>query len=48
MRSAFASSDPRIDVWAMTISPALSAKMTMKNSGRLPTVAWRTPVVAGP
>ena len=35
-RSAFASSDPRIDVCATTISPALSAKMTMKSSGQVP------------
>ena len=48
MRSAFASSEPRIEVCATTISPARRAKTTMKSSGRLPSVDCRTPVVAGP
>ena len=47
-RSAFANSEPRIDVWATTISPAASEKRTMKSSGRLPSVDWSTPVTAGP
>ncbi len=46
--SAFANSEPRIDVWATTISPAESANRTTKSSGRLPSVDWRTPVTAGP
>ena len=46
--SAFANSEPRIDVWATTISPAASEKRTMKSSGRLPSVDWSTPVTAGP
>jgi hypothetical protein len=46
--SAFANSEPRIDVWAMTVSPAESAKQTMNSSGRLPSVDCRTPVTAGP
>ena len=46
--SAFANSEPRIDVCATTISPAESAKSTMKSSGRLPSVDWSTPVTAGP
>ena len=46
--SAFASSEPTSDVCATTISPAESAKMTMKNSGRLPSVDWRKPVTPGP
>ena len=45
---AFAKSDPRIDVWATTISPAASEKSTMKSSGRFPSVDWSTPVTAGP
>ena len=45
---AFANSEPRIDVWATTISPADSANSTMKSSGRLPSVDWRAPVTAGP
>ena len=36
--SAFANSEPRIEVCATTISPAASAKSTMKSSGRLPSV----------
>ena len=47
-RSAFASNDPRIEVCATTISPARSAKITMKSSGRLPSVDCSTPVTAGP
>ena len=46
--SALAKSEPRIDVWATTTSPAERAKRTMKSSGRLPSVDWRTPVTAGP
>ena len=46
--SAFANNEPRIDVWATTISPAASEKSTMKSSGRLPSVDWSTPVTAGP
>ena len=37
-----------MDVCATTISPARSAKMTMKSSGRFPSVDWSTPVMAGP
>ena len=37
-----------IDVCATTISPAESAKTTMKNSGRFPSVDCSTPVTAGP
>ena len=40
---AFANSEPRIDVWATTISPAESANSTMKSSGRLPSVDWSAP-----
>ena len=47
-RSAFARSEPRIEVCATTISPARSAKITMNSSGRFPSVDWSTPVVAGP
>ena len=47
-RSALARSEPRIDVCATTISPARSAKTTMKSSGRFPRVDCSTPVVAGP
>ena len=32
--SAFANSEPRIEAWATTISPAASEKRTMKSSGR--------------
>ena len=46
--SALANSDPMIEVCATTVSPADSAKITMKNSGRLPRVDCRTPVTAGP
>ena len=46
--SAFARSEPRIEVCATTISPARSAKTTMKSSGRFPSVDCSTPVVAGP
>ena len=46
--SAFAKIEPMIEVCATTISPADSANMTMKNSGRFPSVDWRTPVTAGP
>ena len=46
--SAFARSEPRIDVCATTTSPARRAKMTMKSSGRFPSVDWSTPVIAGP
>ena len=44
----FANRLPRIEVCATTVSPARSAKTTMKNSGRLPSVDWSTPVTAGP
>ena len=47
-KRAFASSEPRIDVCATTISPARSAKTTMKSSGRFPSVDCSTPVIAGP
>ena len=46
--SAFAKIEPMIEVWATTISPAESAKTTMKNSGRFPSVDCSTPVAAGP
>ena len=46
--SALASSEPMIDVWATTVWPARSAKMTMNSSGRLPSVDCSTPVIAGP
>ena len=46
--SALAKSEPRIDVCATTTSPAERAKRTMKSSGRLPSVDWRTPVTAWP
>ena len=46
--SAFANSEPRIDVCATTTSPAASAKRTTKSSGRLPSVDCSTPVSAGP
>ena len=45
---ALANSEPRIEVCATTISPAESAKSTMKSSGRLPSVDWSAPVTAGP
>ncbi len=47
-RSAFAKIEPRIVVCATTSSPARIEKRTMKSSGRLPSVDWRTPVRAGP
>ena len=46
--SALTRIEPRIAVCATTSSPALSAKITTKNSGRLPSVACRSPVDAGP
>ena len=46
--SALAKIEPMIENWATTISPFDSAKMTTKNSGRLPSVDCRTPVTAGP
>ena len=46
--SAFANSEPMIENCATTTSPALSAKRTMKSSGRLPSVDCSTPVTAGP
>src|SRR5512133_1732425 len=46
--SAFAKSEPRIEVCATTTSPAESAKRTTKSSGRLPRVDCRTPVSAAP
>ena len=41
-KSAFAKIEPRIDARATTSSPAREAKTTMKNSGRLPSVDWRS------
>ena len=46
--SALANSEPMIDVCATTVCPARSAKITMKSSGRLPSVDCSTPVTAGP
>ncbi len=46
--SALANSEPMIEVCATTTSPARRAKMTTKNSGRLPRVDCSTPVAAGP
>ena len=46
--NALAKRLPRIEVCATTVSPARSAKMTMKSSGRLPSVDCSTPVTAGP
>ena len=46
--SALAKSDPTTEVCATTTWPAESAKSTMKNSGRLPSVDCRKPVIAGP
>ncbi len=40
--------EPRIAVWATTSWPALSAKITTKNSGRLPSVDCSRPVAAVP
>ena len=42
--SALANSEPMIEVWATTTSPARRAKMTTKSSGRLPSVDCSTPV----
>ena len=47
-RKALASSDPTMEAWATTVSPARSAKMTTKSSGRFPSVDCSTPVSAGP
>ena len=41
--SALAKIDPMIENWATTTSPLDSAKMTTKNSGRLPSVDCSTP-----
>ena len=46
--SAFANSEPRIDVCATTTSPAASANRTTNSSGRFPSVDCNTPVSAGP
>ena len=46
--SALTRIEPRIAVSATTSCPAFSAKMTTKNSGRLPSVDCITPVTAGP
>ena len=46
--SAFANSEPRIEVCATTICPARSEKRTMNNSGRLPSVDCSAPVAAEP
>ena len=46
--SALANTEPMSDVCATTVSPADSAKITMKNSGRLPSDDCRKPVRAGP
>ena len=46
--SALANSEPTIALWATSCSPACSAKMTTNSSGRLPTVAWSSPVAAEP
>ena len=46
--SALANSEPMIDVWATTTSPARSAKSTTNSSGRLPSVDCSTPVTPGP
>ena len=48
MSSALARIEPTSDVCATSSSPAPSAKMTTKSSGRFPSVAWRNPVTAGP
>ena len=47
-KRAFAKIEPMIEVCATMIWPWESEKMTTKNSGRLPSVDWRTPVAAGP
>jgi hypothetical protein len=46
--SALTRIEPRIAVSATTRRPAFSAKMTTKNSGRLPSVDCIAPVAAGP
>ena len=46
--SALAKIEPMIENCATTTSPADSAKITTKNSGRLPSVDCSTPVTAGP
>ena len=46
--SALAKIEPISEVCATTISPEPSAKRTMKNSGRFPSVDCRNPVTAGP
>ena len=46
--SALTRIEPRIAVSATIFSPALSAKMTTKNSGRLPSVDCIIPVAAAP
>ena len=46
--SAFANSEPRMENWATTSSPALSENSTMKSSGRFPSVDCSTPVTPGP
>ena len=45
--SAVANSEPTIALWATTRSPARSAKITTKSSGRLPSVACSSPVAGG-
>ncbi len=46
--SALAKIEPIREVCATTTSPEPSAKRTMKNSGRLPSVDCMKPVTAGP
>ena len=46
--SALANSEPTTEVCATTTCPSESANSTMKNSGRLPSVDCRKPVIAGP
>ena len=46
--SALAKIEPMIENWATITSPWESAKITTKNSGRLPSVDCSTPVTAGP
>ena len=46
--SALAKIEPMIDVWATTVWPACSAKITTNSSGRLPNVDCINPVTAGP
>ena len=45
---ALAKIEPINEVCATTTSPDPSAKRTMKNSGRFPSVDCRNPVTAGP